>query len=111
MKSLHSPHARASARPAARGRRRPWFAVAVLAAGASAAVRAEEVPMVAVAPVVRQDLAKTLSVQAEFRPYQEIELHAKVAGYLREIKVDIGDHVKAGEVFESGDDLAGFDVV
>jgi RND family efflux transporter MFP subunit len=55
-------------------------------------------PLVGVAPVVRQELAKDLSVQAEFRPYQEIELHAKVAGYLSQINVDIGDQVKAGDV-------------
>ena len=53
---------------------------------------------VAVAPVVRRELSKEVSVQAEFRPYQEIELHAKVAGYLQEIKVDIGDQVKAGDL-------------
>ena len=35
---------------------------------------------------------------AEFRPYQEVELHAKVAGYLQKITVDIGDQVKAGQV-------------
>ncbi len=64
------------------------------------------------APVTRQDLAKELSVQAEFRPYQEIELHAKVAGYLQQIGVDIGDRVRAGdaiatlEVPELKEDLA-----
>ena len=30
----------------------------------------------------------------EFRPYQVIELHAKVAGYLKQITVDVGDRVK-----------------
>ncbi len=73
---------------------------------------AESEVTVAVAPVTRQDLAKELSVQAEFRPYQEIDLHAKVAGYLKRLDVDIGDHVKAGdpiatlEVPELREDLA-----
>jgi RND family efflux transporter MFP subunit len=69
-------------------------------------------PSVAVAVVTRADLFRELTVQAEFRPYQEIDLHAKVSGYLKEIGVDIGDVVKAGdligvlEVPELDDDLA-----
>src|SRR5262249_14981422 len=35
---------------------------------------------------------------AELRPYQEIDLHAKVAGYLENISVDIGDRVNAGQL-------------
>ncbi len=30
-------------------------------------------------------------------PYQEVEIHAKVAGYVKEINVDVGDHCKAGD--------------
>jgi biotin carboxyl carrier protein len=30
-------------------------------------------------------------------PYQEVEVHAKVAGYIRHINVDIGDRVRAGQ--------------
>ena len=54
-----------------------------------------------IAPVVsasRATLANTLTVAGEFIPYQEVELHAKVAGYIRSIHVDIGDKVKQGEV-------------
>jgi RND family efflux transporter MFP subunit len=51
-----------------------------------------------VAPVTRGDLASTLTVAGEFQPYQEVELHAKVSGYIRRINVDIGDRVKSGEV-------------
>jgi RND family efflux transporter MFP subunit len=49
---------------------------------------------------------------AEFRPYQEIEVMAKVAGYVKVIYVDIGDKVKKGqllavlEVPEMADDMA-----
>lgn len=69
-------------------------------------------PTVAVAVVTREDLFKELKLQAEFRPYQEVDLHAKVSGYLKTIGVDIGDTVKAGdligmlEVPELDDDLA-----
>jgi RND family efflux transporter MFP subunit len=51
-----------------------------------------------IAPVTRGDLASTLTVAGEFQPYQEVELHAKVSGYIRRINVDIGDRVKNGQV-------------
>jgi RND family efflux transporter MFP subunit len=47
---------------------------------------------------VRGSVNETLSIPAEFRPFQEIDVHAKVAGYVKEIKVDVGDRVKAGEL-------------
>ncbi len=53
---------------------------------------------VAVARVERKDLSQGLTLAAEFRPFQEIDLHAKVAGYVREINVDVGDRVKQGQV-------------
>jgi RND family efflux transporter MFP subunit len=51
-----------------------------------------------VSPVIRGDLSSTLTVAGEFQPYQEVELHAKVSGYIRRINVDIGDRVKSGQV-------------
>ena len=51
-----------------------------------------------VAPVTRGDLSSTLTVAGEFQPYQEVDLHAKVSGYVRRINVDIGDRVKAGQI-------------
>ena len=53
---------------------------------------------VPVAKVQREDLFRTLKVQAEFRPYTEVQLHAKVSGFLQQINVDVGDRVKAGQV-------------
>jgi RND family efflux transporter MFP subunit len=53
---------------------------------------------VPVAKVDREDLFKELTVQAEFRPFQEIDLHSKVAGFLQQISVDIGDRVKEGDL-------------
>jgi RND family efflux transporter MFP subunit len=55
-------------------------------------------PAVAVAKTARADLSQTLTLEAEFRPFQEIDVHAKVAGYLKKIYVDVGDRVKAGQV-------------
>lgn len=72
---------------------RPWQgrarAVAADAAGA---------PVVAVARVEREDLFREITLPAEFRPYTEVDLHAKVSGYVKEVKVDIGDRVKAGQL-------------
>ncbi|MGH9140756.1 MAG: efflux RND transporter periplasmic adaptor subunit [Vicinamibacterales bacterium] len=53
---------------------------------------------VSVDRVTRQDLSRTLELAAEFRPYLEIDLHAKVAGFLKAIYVDVGDHVKQGQL-------------
>jgi RND family efflux transporter MFP subunit len=53
---------------------------------------------VAVAKVRREDLSQQLTISAELRPYREIELYAKVAGYLKEIRVDAGDSVRQGSV-------------
>lgn len=57
----------------------------------------------AVVSVTHGTLANTLTVAGEFLPYQEVELHAKVAGYVRRINVDIGDKVKEGQVLATLD--------
>jgi RND family efflux transporter MFP subunit len=59
---------------------------------------AEELTTVSVARVVRGDLSQTLTLAAEFRPYQEVEVHAKVAGYVKTINVDVGDRVREGQL-------------
>ena len=62
--------------------------------------QADSVPVAtaSIAPVTRGDISSTLTVAGEFQPYQEVELHAKVSGYIRKINVDIGDRVKSGQV-------------
>jgi RND family efflux transporter MFP subunit len=62
------------------------------------AVATYEPPDVSVTRIVRGDLAQTLRLPAEFRPYQEVEVHAKVAGYVKAINVDVGDRVTAGQL-------------
>jgi RND family efflux transporter MFP subunit len=52
----------------------------------------------AVVAVTRGNLASSLTVAGQFQPYQQVDLHAKVSGYIRWIKVDIGDRVRQGEV-------------
>ncbi len=56
------------------------------------------VPVVAAAQVAREDLYNEMAIPAEFRPYVEVELHAKVSGYLERMNVDFGDKVKAGQL-------------
>jgi RND family efflux transporter MFP subunit len=53
---------------------------------------------VEVTRVTRQDLSRGVTLTAEFKPYQEVEIHAKVAGYVKQIDVDVGDHVKTGDI-------------
>ena len=53
-----------------------------------------EAPVVAVAQIKTADLARTLTLTAEFKPYQEVDVMAKVAGYIKQINVDIGDRVQ-----------------
>jgi RND family efflux transporter MFP subunit len=66
---------------------------------AKTAVRADsEIPSVSVVRAQRQDLQRDLVLSAEFRPYEEVDLHAKVAGYLKDIRVDVGDRVQTGQL-------------
>jgi RND family efflux transporter MFP subunit len=66
--------------------------------GVKSEAAAAAIPRAAVAIVRRAPVVKSLTVAGEFVPFQEVELHAKVAGFIRRINVDIGDRVRAGEV-------------
>src|SRR5271167_1163693 len=57
-----------------------------------------QVAWAAVVPVKRTTISDSLSIAGQFVPYQNVELHAKVAGYIRNIYVDIGDRVRTGQV-------------
>ena len=67
---------------------------------AQAPVRADltGAPTAGVAKVTREDLYKEVTIAAEFRPYVEVALHAKVSGYVSKMNVDFGDKVKAGQL-------------
>jgi RND family efflux transporter MFP subunit len=53
---------------------------------------------VAVVLAKRRPVVNSLTLSGAFRPYQQVDVHAKVAGFIRKIYVDVGDHVKAGQV-------------
>ncbi|HEX4342503.1 MAG TPA: efflux RND transporter periplasmic adaptor subunit [Verrucomicrobiae bacterium] len=55
-------------------------------------------PTAGVAKVAREDLYKEVTIAAEFRPFAEVALHAKVSGYVSKMNVDFGDKVKAGQL-------------
>jgi RND family efflux transporter MFP subunit len=55
-------------------------------------------PAVAVVKVERRNLADNLEIASEFLPYQEIEVYAKVSGYIQKLYVDWGTHVKQGQL-------------
>jgi len=87
-------------------------AVVVSIHGANAPAIAQTVPPVAaIVQVTRGNLDQTITLSAELRPFQEVDVHAKVAGYLQSINYDIGDRVKKGapiatlEIVELHDDL------
>ena len=69
----------------------------------------------AVAHAERRTVGNTLTIAGEFKPFQDVDVHAKVAGYIKAIHVDVGDHVRAGqtlavlEIPELAAELAGAD--
>jgi RND family efflux transporter MFP subunit len=87
------------------------FARALYSRSAGDASPGKDPALVSVARAVRGDLARSITLSAEFEPYQEVAVHAKVAGFLRSIRVDVGDRVRTGETLaeleipEASDDL------
>jgi RND family efflux transporter MFP subunit len=54
-------------------------------------------PSVSVAIAQTGSMANDLTVAGVFQPFQEIDVHGKVSGYIRHIYVDIGDRVRKGQ--------------
>jgi RND family efflux transporter MFP subunit len=73
-------------------------AFALLAFFRTAKAPAEQPRTAAVVAVTRGNLASSLTIAGQFQPYQQVDLHAKVSGYIRWIGVDIGDKVHQGQV-------------
>jgi len=59
---------------------------------------APQAPVTAVVHVVRRDLTNNMEIASEFQPYQEIEVYAKVSGYVQKLNINWGTHVKQGQV-------------
>src|ERR1700689_3797194 len=59
---------------------------------------AAHAPTAPVGKVARRNLSNTLEIASEFEPLQEIEVFAKVSGYIKKLYVDWGTHVKKGQL-------------
>jgi RND family efflux transporter MFP subunit len=55
-------------------------------------------PEAAVVKVTRGNIADSLEIASEFEPFQEVDVYAKVSGYIKKLYVDYGTHVKQGEI-------------
>ena len=96
----------------ARCKLRPWayfqpltalgFAALLLAGcgsdAKSGAADAANAPTAAVVKVQRRNLSSELSVASEFQPRQEVDVYAKVSGYIKKLYVDWGTHVQQGQI-------------
>ncbi|UWZ84548.1 efflux RND transporter periplasmic adaptor subunit [Occallatibacter riparius] len=63
----------------------------------SANARAASIPAARVAIAQRGDISHVLTLAGQFQPYQVVDVHPKVSGYMRKINVDIGDIVHEGQ--------------
>jgi RND family efflux transporter MFP subunit len=82
----------------------PWLlgiACCLLAGCGSSSKPVDDAVNAPVAPVVtahRENLTSRLSIAAEFQPYQEVNVYAKVSGYIQKLYVDWGTHVRQGQL-------------
>src|SRR4030081_4124216 len=66
--------------------------------------KADNPPRVEVVLPRRATVAQRLQTNATLEAFEEADLFAKISGYLSDVRVDIGDHVKAGQVLAVIDD-------
>ena len=67
-------------------------------AGASEPGKTAHVHEVGVVKTVRRTMERQLVVSSELVPFQQIDVYAKESGFVRELDVDYGTHVKEGQV-------------
>ena len=48
--------------------------------------------------VARGNIADNLEIASEFQPFQEVNVYAKVSGYIQKLYVNYGTHVKTGQI-------------
>jgi len=64
----------------------------------AAADDAANAPAAAVVKVTRGSIADSLEIASEFQPFQEVDVYAKVSGYIQKLYVDYGTRVKQGQI-------------
>ena len=68
------------------------FTMAQLVFGQAGAVKTE------LTEVVAKPIEKTTVIPGELQPFQAVDIHAKVTGFVEEIHVDRGSRVKKGQL-------------
>ncbi len=63
----------------------------------NSAVSADALPSARAAVAQRGDIAHVLTLAGQFQPYQVVDVHPKISGYMKKINVDIGDMVRQGQ--------------
>jgi RND family efflux transporter MFP subunit len=63
----------------------------------SKAADAATLPTARVATAQRGDISHVLTLAGQFQPFQVVDVHPKVSGYMAHISVDIGDVVHQGQ--------------
>jgi membrane fusion protein (multidrug efflux system) len=80
---------------------KPWvmFSVCALAVGPTATpvLGQNSAPAIETTKVVAQMLDKTVTIPADLTPYQSVNIHAKVTGFVEDMRVDRGSWVKQGQ--------------
>ena len=77
------------------------FSISLIGCGEghkAAADDAANAPAAAVVKVARGNIADSLEIASEFQPFQEVDVYAKVSGYIQKLYVDYGTHVKQGQI-------------
>jgi RND family efflux transporter MFP subunit len=71
--------------------------VACHTADSKSEASAATAPTAKVATARRGDISHVLTLAGQFQPYQTVDVHPKVSGYMSRINVDIGDVVHQGQ--------------
>jgi RND family efflux transporter MFP subunit len=65
--------------------------------GSNTEANAATTPSAKVVAAQRGDISRVLTLAGQFQPYQVVDVHPKVSGYMARINVDIGDVVHKGQ--------------
>jgi RND family efflux transporter MFP subunit len=79
------------------------FLLPVFVSGCASANKAEaqngsDAAPAPVVKVARRNISSNLEIASEFLPFQEIDVYAKVSGYIQKLYVDWGSHVQHGQL-------------
>lgn len=102
---------RLNADPGSRCIESPAFAITLIALAAASLISCApdkasakqnpltvNTPEVGVVKAFRKTLARHLTVSSELVPFYQIDVYAKESGFVKELNVDFGSHVKKGDV-------------